>query len=46
VLWLGAGRDRAVKQALLMGQVQVSFINVYLQAVDWTMRLVQGILMD
>lgn len=24
VLWLGAGRDRAVKQALLMGQVQVS----------------------
>jgi alpha-1,3-mannosyltransferase len=23
VLWLGAGRDRAVKQALLMGQVQV-----------------------
>lgn len=26
VLWLGAGRDRAVKQALLMGQVQVSLI--------------------
>jgi hypothetical protein len=24
VLWQGAGRDRAVKQALLMGQVQVS----------------------
>jgi len=23
VLWLGAGRDRAIKQALLMGQVQV-----------------------
>lgn len=25
VLWLGAGRDRALGQALLMGQVQVSF---------------------
>ena len=24
VLWLGAGRDRALGQALLMGQVQVS----------------------
>lgn len=28
VLWLGAGRDRAVKQALLMGQVQVSFLTL------------------
>ena len=27
VLWLGAGRDRAVKQTLLMGQVQVSLTS-------------------
>lgn len=28
VLWLGAGRDRALKQAVLMGQVQVSSFSL------------------
>ena len=38
VLWLGAGRDRAIKQALLMGQVQVSLHqNLWMMRVrrDW-----------
>jgi alpha-1,3-mannosyltransferase len=35
VLWLGAGRDRALAQGLLMGQVQVSFsLSRIMEVVD------------
>jgi hypothetical protein len=35
VLWLGAGRDRALGQALLMGQVQVSSFHHD----EWMLRM-------